>query len=68
MDAGDGAQQGALGVATHSAGCSILGLWAIPALLQFLKPARGRQLLRHRLGGDRHGSCQAAASHHLNFT
>ena len=38
MDAGDGAQQGALGVATHSAGCSILGLWAIPALLKFLRP------------------------------
>ena len=38
MDAGDGAQQGALGVAIYSAGCSILGLWAIPALLKFLRP------------------------------
>ena len=37
MDAGDGAEQGPPGVATHSAGCSLLLLWPIPALLQFLR-------------------------------
>lgn len=60
------AQQWAAEVATHSAGCSLLGLWPIPALLQFLRPGRERQLLRQRLGWVMHVSCEAAASHHLN--
>ena len=62
------AQQGPPGLATHSAGCCLLQLWPIPALLQLLRPGRGRQLLRHRSGGDRHGSCEATASYHLNCT
>ena len=61
-------QQGPPGVATHSAGCCLLDLWPIPALLQFLRPGRGRQILRHRKGGESVGSCQAAASQYLNLT
>ena len=68
VGSGDGAQQGPPGLATHSAGCCLLQLWPIPALLQLLRPGRGRQLLRHRNGGDGHGRSQAAFSHFLNFT
>ena len=68
VGAGDGAQQGPPGMATHSARCCLLQLWPIPALLQLLRPGRGRQLLRHRNGGEGHGSSQAAVSHYLNFT
>lgn len=58
----DGAQQEAPGEATHSSGCSLPGLWPIPAHLFFLRPGRGRKLLRHRLGGDLNVNCQAADS------
>ena len=68
MGAEDGAQQGPPGMATHSARCCLLQLWPIPALLQLLRPGRGRQLLRHRNGGEGHGSSQAAVSQYLNFT
>ena len=63
----DGAQQGALELATHSAGGLLPGLWKFQLLLQFWRPRRGRLLLRQRLGGDLNVSCQvAAASHQVN--
>ena len=37
-------------------------------LLESLSPRRGRQFLRHRLGGDLNVICQTAVSHYLNRT
>jgi hypothetical protein len=68
VDVGDGVQQGAPEVETHSAGGSLPGMWKFQLLLESLTPRRGRQFLRHRLGGDLNVSCQTAVSHHLNRT
>ena len=68
MDIGHGVQQGAPEVETHCAGGSLPGMWTFQLLLESLSPRRGRQFLRHRLGGDLNVSCQTAVSHYLNRT
>ena len=68
MDVGDGVQQGAPEVETHSAGGSLPGMWTFQLLLESLSPRRGRQFLRHKLGGELNVICQTAVSHYLNRT
>ena len=63
----DGAHQGLPEVVTHSAGSPLPGLWKFQLLLHSLHPRRGRQLLRQRLVWNLNVSCQAAASHPLNW-
>jgi hypothetical protein len=68
VDVGDGVQQGAPEVETHSAVGFLLGLWKFQLLLESLSPRRVRKFLRHRLGGDLNVSSQTAVSPYLNRT